>query len=242
MDILGASSMELDPQVRLVAGYVLRFCCGLPRGNACTWQKLDEASDLDINTLELWLTAQKMFKVIMQSEKSLPQELRLLIRRIHDDVRLCLPWYPDCWRGSQMRARTNRWRRSSATRPCSGPWADSSSFASSARHFLRPSCTAFSTSRLTPYLPLPARMTSCSLTKYCWPHQRVGAGLWWWVQMAQRQLILVTKVLQNLANDTLPGAKEVSDLQYCPRSTKLIERYCSYTGIHGAAQRVHRVQ
>jgi hypothetical protein len=28
-------------------------------------------------------------------------------------------------------------------------------------------------------------------------------------QMAQRQLILVTKVLQNLANDTLPGAKEV---------------------------------
>jgi len=31
----------------------------------------------------------------------------------------------------------------------------------------------------------------------------------WCVQMAQRQLILVTKVLQNLANDTLPGAKEV---------------------------------
>ncbi len=29
-------------------------------------------------------------------------------------------------------------------------------------------------------------------------------------QMAQRQLILVTKVLQNLANDTLPGAKEVN--------------------------------
>ena len=26
--------------------------------------------------------------------------------------------------------------------------------------------------------------------------------------MAQRQLILVTKVLQNLANDTLPGKKE----------------------------------
>jgi hypothetical protein len=30
--------------------------------------------------------------------------------------------------------------------------------------------------------------------------------------MAQRQLILVTKVLQNLANDTLPGAKEVPRL------------------------------
>jgi hypothetical protein len=42
---------------------------------------------LDINTLELWLTAQKMFKLIMQSEKSLPGELRMLIRRIHDDVR-----------------------------------------------------------------------------------------------------------------------------------------------------------
>lgn len=33
----------------------------------------------------------------------------------------------------------------------------------------------------------------------------------WWVvsqQVAQRQFILVSKVLQNLANDTLPGAKE----------------------------------
>jgi hypothetical protein len=60
--------------------------------NACTRQKLDEASDLDINTLELWLTAQKMFKLIVQSEKSLPRELRMLIRRIHDDVRLtCRP-------------------------------------------------------------------------------------------------------------------------------------------------------
>jgi hypothetical protein len=59
--------------------------------NACTRQKLDEASDLDINTLELWLTAQKMFKLIVQSEKSLPRELRMLIRRIRDDVRLaCL--------------------------------------------------------------------------------------------------------------------------------------------------------
>jgi hypothetical protein len=56
----------------------------------CTWQKLDEASDLDINTLELWLTAQKMLKLIMQSEKVLPQELRMLIRRIHDDVRFRL--------------------------------------------------------------------------------------------------------------------------------------------------------
>ncbi len=56
----------------------------------CTWQKLDEASDLDINTLELWLTAQKMLKLIMQREKVLPQELRLLIRRIHDAVRFRL--------------------------------------------------------------------------------------------------------------------------------------------------------
>ncbi|ELR25191.1 GTPase-activator protein for Ras family GTPase [Acanthamoeba castellanii str. Neff] len=137
MDILGASSMELDPQ------------------------KLDEASDLDINTLELWLTAQKMFKLIMQSEKILPQELRLLIRRIHDDV-------------------AEKFSDEAVFRAMGG----SSSFASSVRHFLRPSCTAFSTSHLTPYLQLPAR------------------------QMAQRQLILVTKVLQNLANDTLPGAKE----------------------------------
>jgi neurofibromin 1 len=30
----------------------------------------------------------------------------------------------------------------------------------------------------------------------------------WRLQVAQRQFILVSKVLQNLANDTLPGAKE----------------------------------
>mgnify|MGYP002380508063 CR=1 FL=1 len=94
MDILGASSMELDPQVcwthyRTIPAERLQSSLTLG-GRVCTWQKLDEASDLDINTLELWLTAQKMLKLIMQSEKVLPQELRMLIRRIHDDVRLCL--------------------------------------------------------------------------------------------------------------------------------------------------------
>lgn len=39
-----------------------------------------------MNTLELWLIAQKMFKVIVQSEKTLPRELRMLVRRIHDEV------------------------------------------------------------------------------------------------------------------------------------------------------------
>lgn len=50
-------------------------------------QKLDDVSDLTINTLELWLIVQKMFKLITQSEKILPQELRMLIRRIHDEVK-----------------------------------------------------------------------------------------------------------------------------------------------------------
>jgi hypothetical protein len=47
---------------------------------------LDDVSDLTINTLELWLTVQKMFKLITQSEKILPQELRMLIQRIHNEV------------------------------------------------------------------------------------------------------------------------------------------------------------
>lgn len=129
MDILGASSMELDPQ------------------------KLDEASDLDINTLELWLTAQKMFKLIMQSEKILPQELRLLIRRIHDDV-------------------AEKFSDEAVFRAMGGFF------------FLRLICPALLAPQLHGLLDEP-------------PHP-----------MAQRQLILVTKVLQNLANDTLPGAKE----------------------------------
>jgi hypothetical protein len=39
-----------------------------------------------INTLELWLTMQKMFKLITQSEKILLQELCMLIQCIHDEV------------------------------------------------------------------------------------------------------------------------------------------------------------
>jgi hypothetical protein len=34
----------------------------------------------------LVLAVQKMFKLITQSEKILPQELRMLVRRIHDEV------------------------------------------------------------------------------------------------------------------------------------------------------------
>ena len=52
-------------------------------------QKLDEASDVTINTLELWLIAQKMFKLITASQKNIPRQLRMIMEHVHDEV--CLP-------------------------------------------------------------------------------------------------------------------------------------------------------
>lgn len=62
MNILGLSSMEVDPH------------------------KLDDASDATINTLELWLVAQKMFKSIVNSERHIPVEVRRIMKHLHDEV------------------------------------------------------------------------------------------------------------------------------------------------------------
>lgn len=129
MDILGMSSMELDPE------------------------KLDEASDVTINTLELWLIAQKMFKLITASQKNIPRQLRMIMEHVHDEV-------------GQRFGDTPKFR------------------AIGAFYFLRLICPALLAPQAYGLLDDPAH------------------------QVAQRQLILVSKVLQNLANDTLPGAKE----------------------------------
>jgi hypothetical protein len=69
-------------------------------------QKLDEASDVTINTLELWLIAQKMFKLITASQKNIPRQLRMIMEHVHDEV--CLP-RNDSTRSSPVGA--NRVRR-----------------------------------------------------------------------------------------------------------------------------------
>lgn len=56
----------------------------------------------------------------------------------------------------------------------------------------------------------------------------MGWGIWRAVQVAQRQLILVAKVLQNLANDTLPGNKEAYMEQlntFISSNKPLLERF-----------------
>jgi hypothetical protein len=40
-----------------------------------------------INTLELWLIAQKMFKLITASQKNIPRQLRMIIEHVHEAVR-----------------------------------------------------------------------------------------------------------------------------------------------------------
>jgi hypothetical protein len=51
-----------------------------------TEQKLSDAGDLTINTLELWLVAQKLLKYITESERRMPRELRQIITRLHEEV------------------------------------------------------------------------------------------------------------------------------------------------------------
>lgn len=137
-------------------------------------QKLADASDLEINTLELWLIAQKMFKLVMQSEKAVPRELRMLIRRIHDEV-------------------ATKFSEEAVFRAMGGFF------------FLRLICPALLAPQLHGLLnepPHPVLIPPPTLVKGLMLMMTVVA------QTTHRQLILVTKVLQNLANDTLPGTKE----------------------------------
>jgi hypothetical protein len=48
--------------------------------------KLDDASDAKVNTLELWLVAQKLFRSIQRSEPRVPLEIRRVIEHIHREI------------------------------------------------------------------------------------------------------------------------------------------------------------
>eukprot|EP01087_Luapelamoeba_hula_P003797 TRINITY_DN1364_c1_g1_i6.p1 TRINITY_DN1364_c1_g1~~TRINITY_DN1364_c1_g1_i6.p1 ORF type:complete len:802 (-),score=89.12 TRINITY_DN1364_c1_g1_i6:88-2493(-) len=115
--------------------------------------KMPEAADKKINTLQLWLTAQKIFSAITRSFDILPADMREVLAYVHDEVAGVVP-------GEEFKAL-------------------------GAFLFLRFFCPALLAPQyfgLLEEAPLPT---------------------------AQRQLILLAKVLQNLANDTLPGIKEV---------------------------------
>lgn len=114
--------------------------------------KMDEAADPKVNTLELWLTAQKIFSCIARSHNELPAELGEILKCVHNMVEKRFP-------GEEYKAM--------------GGFL-----------FLRFVCPAL----LAPlYFGVADENPN---------------------PMAQRQLILVAKVLQNLTNDTLPGIKE----------------------------------
>jgi neurofibromin 1 len=48
--------------------------------------RIDDASDTTINSLELWLAAQKLFKCIVDSEKIIPTQIKQLMRHIDSEV------------------------------------------------------------------------------------------------------------------------------------------------------------
>lgn len=48
--------------------------------------KVEDASDTTINSLELWLVAQKLFKCIVSSEKQIPLQIKQLLRHINSEV------------------------------------------------------------------------------------------------------------------------------------------------------------
>lgn len=129
LDLLSTTSMEIDPH------------------------RIDDASDTTINSLELWLAAQKLFKCIVDSEKIIPTQIKQLMRHIDSEV------------GAKYDAQAQ--------------FRSMGGFL-----FLRMLCPALMAPQVYGLLDSP-------------PHP-----------VAQRQLILVAKVLQNLANDTLPGTKE----------------------------------
>lgn len=51
-------------------------------------QKITDLGDLTINTLELWLVAQKLLKFITESEHRMPRELRKIIQRVDEEVKI----------------------------------------------------------------------------------------------------------------------------------------------------------
>mgnify|MGYP002386323754 FL=1 len=53
--------------------------------------KMDEAADPKVNTLQLWLTAQKIFSALTRSTSDMPQELADMLVFVHDIVKEKFP-------------------------------------------------------------------------------------------------------------------------------------------------------
>jgi len=114
--------------------------------------KMDEAADPKVNTLQLWLTAQKIFSSISRSAGTMPKELADVLVFIYRVV-------AEKFEGEEYKAM--------------GGFLF--------LRFICPSIIAPHIYGLLEDTPSPT---------------------------AQRQLILLGKVLQNVSNNTLPGAKE----------------------------------
>jgi len=114
--------------------------------------RMDEAADPKVNTLQLWLTAQKIFSSVTHSTSDMPKELADILVYVYQSV-------ASRFSGEEYKAM--------------GGFL-----------FLRYICPSLLAPHLYGLLESPPSPT------------------------AQRQLILVGKVLQNLANNTLPGNKE----------------------------------
>lgn len=115
--------------------------------------KLDEASQASVNTIQLWLVAQKMLSSLMRALGTLPREIQEILRHVYAEVK-------------------EKFNEEAANKAIGGFL------------FLRFVCPALMAPQVYGLLRDPPNPT------------------------AQRQLILIAKVFQNLANDTLPGKKE----------------------------------
>ena len=122
--------------------------------------KMGDASDSTINTLELWLIAQKMLKTIVKSSDQVPLPICNIMAHTYETM-------------------------SQTERDGKNPFTEKTMFITMGNFFwLRYVCPAIMSPQSVGILNEVAHPT------------------------AQRQLILLSKVLQNLANDTLPGVKE----------------------------------
>jgi hypothetical protein len=115
--------------------------------------KMEEAADEQVNTLQLWLIAQKLFVALTRSHGALPKEIKQVLKHVNREVE-------------------EKFNEQAAHKAVGGFL------------FLRFLCPALMAPQVYGLLKDPPHSTT------------------------QRQLILVAKVMQNLANDTLPGKKE----------------------------------
>jgi len=115
--------------------------------------KMEEAADEQVNTLQLWLIAQKLFVALTRSHGIVPREVKQVLRHVKNEVE-------------------EKFSEQAAHKAVGGFL------------FLRFLCPALMAPQVYGLLKDPPHSTT------------------------QRQLILVAKVMQNLANDTLPGKKE----------------------------------